>query len=137
MQFKRFILFCFWGVVTTAVNVGIYYLCRLIKIPVTVSTIIAWILCVAVAFFTNKRYVFESETKTIKSILKECFLFYGSRLFSGAIDVLFMYLTVNVFHFNEIFSKIGDEIIVSALNYILSIIIVFRKKEDEKIEESK
>lgn|SRR5574344_1516579 len=128
-RFIQFIKFCFWGVLTTLINLGVYALCRLVKIPVTVSTVIAWIVCVAFAFFTNKRYVFNSKDKTHKTIIKECLLFYSSRLFSGAMDVLFMFLTVNVFNLPELWCKIGDEIFVSVLNYLLSIIIVFRENK--------
>jgi len=133
-RFIQFIKFCFWGVLTTLINLASYALSRFFHIPVTAATIIAWFFSVLFAFATNRKYVFDSKSRTWEDILKECALFYGSRVFSGVIDVLFMFLTVNILKLNEIYCKVADEFFVSILNYILSIIVVFnnKKKSGEK-----
>ena len=89
---KKVILFTFWGTLTTLLNVVLYYAFRYIKIPVSISTALAWFLCVLFAFVTNRRYVFKGQEYTKKQIIREIVLFYGSRLFSGIMDVLIMVL---------------------------------------------
>ena len=56
---KKIISFTFWGILTTALNVILYYLFRYIKLSVQISTVLAWFLCVLFAFITNKKYVFK------------------------------------------------------------------------------
>lgn len=72
---KKIISFTFWGILTTALNVGLYYGFRLLSTPVLLATVLAWFLCVLFAFITNKKYVFNSKTVTKKAILRECVLF--------------------------------------------------------------
>lgn len=127
--FKKIISFTFWGILTTVLNVGLYYLFRHIGISVQIATVLAWFLCVLFAFATNKKYVFDGGAKEKKSILREAVYFYGSRLFSGICDVLIMSLFVDIFNFNEVFSKIADEILVSAFNFLFSFLVVFKTKK--------
>lgn len=129
---KKVISFIFWGILTTALNVLLYYLFRHIKISVQISTILAWFLCVLFAFVTNKKYVFNGGAKEKKAIIREALYFYGSRLFSGIADVLIMSLFVNVLKFNEVFSKITDEILVSAFNFLFSFLVIFKEKKTEE-----
>lgn len=125
---KKIILFGFFGILTTLLNIALYMLFRLIKIPVSASTALAWFFCVLFAFVTNKKYVFQSKKLELRVILREFLLFYGSRLASGILDVILMVLFVNVLSFNEAVAKITDEIIISLMNFILSFAI-FNKRQ--------
>ncbi|MCK9169265.1 MAG: GtrA family protein [Treponema sp.] len=148
----QFLLFCFWGVLTTLVNLAVYFFCRRMHISLTPATVIAWFFAVLFAFFTNKKYVFNSCTKKRDSLV-ECGKFYGARLFSGVLEVVFMLLFAKVlnidsvmnsyiplpflsglsfFNFTEFWSKFFTEIIVVFVNYILSILFVFRRKKNNE-----
>lgn len=127
-MWKKVISFVFWGCLTTGLNIGLYYLFRFVGIPVQVATIFAWFFCVLFAYFTNKHYVFAGEGS---NFVREILLFYSSRAFSGILDVLVMSLFVDIFHFNEIISKIADEILVSAFNFAFSFLIIFKNKKNE------
>lgn len=133
---KKVILFTFWGTLTTLLNVVLYYAFRYIKIPVAVSTVLAWFLCVLFAFITNKRYVFKGQDYTKKQIIREAVLFYGSRLFSGVMDVLLMVLMVDILHWNEVLAKIIDEILVSGFNFLFSFLVIFKKDKTSQIREA-
>lgn len=131
---KKIISFTFWGILTTALNVILYYLFRYIKLSVQLSTVLAWFLCVLFAFITNKKYVFKGTSTSAKAFVREIVYFYGSRLFSGIADVLIMSLFVNIIGFNEVFSKITDEILVSAFNFLFSFLVIFKEKKDASID---
>ncbi len=128
----KILKFSFWGLITTVLNVALYYIFRYIKIPVAVSTILAWLLCVSFAFITNKRYVFNKTNYEKQQIVREIILFYGSRLFSGIMDVLLMVLMVNILSWNEILSKVMDEVAVSTFNFVFSFLVIFKQKNTEK-----
>ncbi len=128
---KQFLIhisaYLFWGVATTAVNVLTYYLVRTYAMAsVTVATLIAWFVSVLFAFLTNRAFVFHAQKGPF---LKQLVLFYGSRVFSGIVDVLLMALLVTAWRLPELLSKLGVNIIVIVLNYVMSLLLVFRSKE--------
>ena len=62
-KYKMLISYGIFGVLTTLLNIGTYYVCaRILLIPVMVSSIIAWIVGVIFAYVTNRIFVFESDT---------------------------------------------------------------------------
>ena len=61
-----------------------------------------------------------------QSILKEMSLFFGGRIFSGAVDTGLMYLFIDVLMISDLISKIVVQVIVIILNYIFSKLIVFK-----------
>lgn len=95
---------------------------------------LAWFLCVLFAFITNKKYVFKGTSTSAKAFVREIAYFYGSRLFSGIADVLIMSLFVDVLGWNEVFSKVTDEILVSAFNFLFSFLVIFKEKKDVSID---
>lgn len=131
---KQFLIhitsYLFWGVATTAVNVLVYYLLRTYSMAsVTVATLIAWFLSVLFAFLTNRAFVFHAQKGPC---IKQLGLFYGSRLFSGIVDVLLMALLVTLWHLPELLCKLGVNGIVIVLNYVMSLLFVFRSKEAQE-----
>ena len=112
---RKIIHFCFWGVLTTIMNVAVYLLCRKTGIVVSISTALAL-------------YVFDSHEHGRKAIWRELWMFYSSRLLSGLLDIAIMYVLVTLFKSNELLAKIIDEFAVSAMNFLLSFLVIFRKR---------
>lgn len=119
--------YLFWGVATTGVNVLVYFLMRTYATAsVTIATLFAWFFSVLFAFITNRTFVFHAKKG---SFLKQMGLFYGSRMFSGIVDVVLMALLVTLWHLPEVLSKLGVNVVVIILNYVLSLVFVFTSKE--------
>ena len=119
--------YLFWGIATTAVNVLVYYLVRTYAMAsVTLATLIAWFLSVLFAFVTNRAFVFHAQKGPFT---KQLILFYGSRVFSGIVDILLMTVLVTLWNFPELLCKLGVNGIVIVLNYVMSLLFVFRSKE--------
>jgi len=115
------------GVATTAVNVLVYYLLMTYAMSqVTIAPLIARFLSVLFAFLTNRAFVFHAQKGPF---VKQLALFYGSRVFSGIVDVLLMALLVTLWHLPELLCKLGVNGIVIVLNYVMSLLFVFRSKE--------
>ena len=131
----------FWylviGGLTTLVNILAYYVfAHPLSLSVTISTVLAWFVSVVFAYVANKIVVFESKTSSFKLLVLEIVLFFASRLATGALDTAIMFIFADKLAFNDIVVKIISNIIIIILNYILSKLLVFRKrKQNEKLSE--
>lgn len=127
-KYKEVILYGIFGVLTTVVNISVYYVCtKILSIDYMISNMIAWLLSVIFAYVTNKLFVFESKTLKANHIIKEMAAFFGARLFSGALDMGIMFVAVDVLSADDFIMKIATNIIVIILNYFLSKYWVFNK----------
>lgn len=128
-KYKSILSYLIFGVLTTVVNVAAYYLCYdVIGIENIPSTMVAWIIAVAFAFITNKLFVFESRSWKMRIALKEACNFTLCRLGTGVIELIVMYVFVDVLNYNGTVMKLISNIIVIILNYIASKLLIFRKK---------
>lgn len=129
-KYKDVIPYLFFGVCTTVVNVVVYWLCaHPLGMAVMPSTIIAWVLAVLFAFFTNRKWVFHSENTGFKAVGKEMLMFFACRLATGAVDWVCMYVFVDTLHWNDLIVKFCANIIVIILNYLASKILIFKRKK--------
>ncbi len=127
-QYKEPITYLFWGVMSTIANVVSYWLCYdIFHLSNIVSTLVAWIVAVVMAFITNKLWVFESRNTSWQEDLKEFFSFIGFRIVSEVFDLAIMYWAVDLMAMNGLFWKIVANVIVVILNYIFSKFIIFKK----------
>ena len=130
---KTIIYYAFFGVLTTLINIFTYVLFyEYLELSNTISNIIAWIVAVAFAFVTNKLYVFESKDKSKSVLIREILSFSCARLATGLLDLLIMFLAVNIFHKDAILFKVISNIIVIISNYIFSKMFVFKKSKNPK-----
>lgn len=132
-KYKDVILYLFFGVLTTIINILIYALStKVFGIEYLASNIISWIISVAFAFFTNKIFVFKSKTNTKILMLKELMSFYYYRLLSLIIEMVLLYICVDLLKINDLAMKILTNIIVIVLNYFFSKFLVFKNKSKNK-----
>ncbi len=137
IKHRDVLMYLIFGALTTVVNIVVYWACyEKIRIANVPSDIIAWILSVAFAYITNKLWVFQSKSFERKTLLREMSSFVGARLITGLLDVLIMYLAVDLFHGDGLLWKIISNVIVVILNYIASKLFIFKdgKKDDEVSE---
>ena len=131
LKYRRVLLYLFFGVVTTLVNIISYKVCtNIFEINYLISNVIAWIIAVIVAYLTNKKYVFKVITKNLKEQIKEFITFILARIVSLIVDMIIMYLGVSILVINDTIVKIISNIIIIILNYFFSKIFVFRNKRN-------
>ena len=155
---REIILYVIFGAGTTLISMGSYALFRIIfpnaeSVPAWLGWIyeltkgfgvdsntilpnlLSWICANIFAFLTNRIIVFQSRKKGAYVIL-EALKFFASRLFTLAVDILIMFLLVDLTGIHNFFYEFGAKIIstivVLVLNYLLSKLFVFRKKKEEK-----
>ena len=128
---KEIINYLIFGVLTTIVSLSTYYLLTTTilnpnnPIELQITNVLSWILAVNFAYFTNRKYVFNSNEK---NILNEMTKFYLARLASLLIDMFLMYVLVSVLKYNNKIMKIIVQIIVVIMNYIFSKVLIFKNQ---------
>lgn len=125
---KETISYVIFGILTTIVNlISYYFFSSIININYLISNTISWIISVVFAYITNKFYVFDSKDKRKDVMVKEFIKFVNCRLTSGVIEILLLFLLVDMMKVNDIISKLAIGVIVVVLNFIFSKIFVFQK----------
>ena len=126
MNKKEVISYLIFGILTTLVNIVVYTFCKdVLQIQYLISNAIAWIVSVLFAYFTNRKYVFESHNS---SIINELVKFIGARVSTGIMDMLLMWLFVDVLSMQSMISKIIVNVVVVILNYIFSKLFIFQEE---------
>ena len=124
------LLYIFFGVLTTVVNILSFGLLRdVLRWQLLTANTLAWVLSVAFAFLTNKVFVFRSKSFASKQVLRELTSFVGARLFSLAVDTAGMWLLVDVLTWNDWLAKILMNVIVIVINYVFSKLFIFRRPQ--------
>jgi len=130
-RYRRWVFYGVFGILTTVVNFFAYVLCyQGLGWANVTSTVIAWLLAVLFAFFTNKVWVFESRHFTPRLVLQEGFRFFSSRAMTGVLDIAIMYVGVDVLSGSAMLWKIGSDVVVTVLNYVASRFWAFRVAEE-------
>lgn len=132
-KYEEIIAYLIVGVLTTIVSWGACWICEVtildpgVEWQNAVINTIGWVAGVLFGFVTNRKFVFKS---TNPNISKEFVRFAGSRVSTLILDIVIMYVTVNMIHMNYWVAKIFiSSVLVMIANYIFSKLFVFKKKE--------
>ena len=127
-KYEEIINYLIMGVLTTLVSIVSYFIfAKVVGINYLVSNIISWIISVAFAYITNKIFVFKNNVKEKKQVFIQIYQFVKFRLLSLVIDVLLMYLFVEIIKMDDMIAKVINQVIVIVLNYVFSKLFVFKK----------
>ena len=135
LKYKEIINYLIFGVLTTVVSLVTYYICVYTildpdnAVQLQIANVISWIISVAFAYITNRKFVFESKEK---NKIKEASKFVTSRIATLLMDMVIMYVGVTVLRFNDKIMKLISQVVVIVMNYILSKILVFKKEKNNK-----
>ena len=129
---KEIVNYLIVGVLTTVVSLVVYYGLTLTvldpekAVQLQAANVISWIAAVVFAYFTNRRFVFESRSQ---NMLKEAAAFFAARLSTLVLDMALMFLLVTLLKCNDKIAKLVVQAAVIVANYVLSKFLVFKKKE--------
>ena len=125
---KEVLLYVIFGVLTTFVNIATFKVLNTVfHIEENLSNNIAIVLAVLVAYFTNRKFVFNSTVTGFKARFIEFAKFIGSRAVTMLVESGGFYLMFNILNINKDISKIAITIIVIILNYFFSKFFTFKK----------
>lgn len=144
IKYKELIMYVIFGVLTTLVNFGAFWIFTKIfgEDSYLINNAIAWVVGVVFAYITNKLFVFDSKSWNLKLVTREVVEFFGARVLSFLIEEGGMLLFISILGFGEkslellgftitgqFIVKILLAVIVVVLNYIFSKFFIFRKQE--------
>lgn len=130
---KEIILYAIFGVLTTIVNIGSFYLMiTFLNIDDNLANNIAIVIAVLIAYFTNKDMVFHSEAEGFGEKFIEFCKFILGRIFTMFVEsiggaLLFKYVPIP-----SIVSKCIITVVVIILNFFISKFFTFRSKKLKK-----
>ena len=134
LKYKEIVNYLIFGVLTTAVSLVTYYICVYTvldpeqAVQLQIANVISWILGVAFAYVTNRKFVFESNEK---NKIKEASKFVTSRIATLLMDMAIMFIGVTLLKLNDKIIKLVSQVVVIVANYLLSKIVVFNKGENK------
>lgn len=134
-KYQEIINYLIVGVLTTVVSIVTYFIFSLIldienNILFILANVLSWICAVIFAYITNKKFVFNTTTSSKKEEIKVFSMFVSSRITTLLIELAFMFITVKVILINDKIAKVIAQFIVIVLNYVLSKLFVFKKKNN-------
>ena len=135
IKYQEIIIYLIVGVLTTIFSWGACFVVEWLFLDPDISwqntmiNTIGWVAGVVFAYPLNRKWVFKS---TNSKIMKEFAGFAASRLSTWILDIVIMWVTVNVFSMNYWIAKIFiSSVLVMILNYVFSKVLVFKKKKAE------
>lgn len=128
---KEVIRYLFFGGLAFLVSVGTFWLFDVVLgIGELIANVFSWIITVTFAFITNKLWVFEAETDGCKNFLKQMVSFFAGRIATLVIEEGILFAFITLMGMPSLLIKIAAQVVVIVLNYVISKLLVFGKKDE-------
>ena len=129
---KEVILYIVFGLLTTLVNITVSFVLEsIIHIDGAIASAIGIILSVLVAYFTNRKMVFNSTATSAKEKFLEFWKFILGRAFTMLVEEGGVILFYNIMKLPFMPVKISLTVVVIVLNFFISKFFAFKKKKTE------
>lgn len=129
---REVIMYVIFGVATTLVNLIISFILEgIVKVNGEIASAVGIIASILFAYFTNRKWVFNTQAKGFKENIQEFGKFVLGRAFTMIIEqggVIIFYTHMNL-PFMPV--KLSLTVIVIILNFFLSKFFAFTKKEEK------
>lgn len=128
-KYKEMLLYLFFGGLSFIVSIATYALFNVgMNINELIANVLSWIITVMFAFLTNRVWVFQSPTNGVAEFVKQMFVFYSGRVITLVVEEVILLVFITWLGFNSMLVKVVAQVIVILLNYVISKLVVFRKK---------
>ena len=146
-KYREQLAYLFFGGVATVVNIGVYGLMHgLMDVHSDLANAVAWAVSVALAYVTNRKWVFRSRTRG-RAMAREFGAFVAGRLITGLMDQGIMHLATQVVgprfipaaarKLWDMGVKVASNVLVIVLNYVFSKGFIFREQATGNRQQSK
>jgi len=120
---KDFLLYLIVGLIATLTEWGLFYLFDKAALHYTVATVIAHILSTFVNWLAGRILVFKDNRS---SAIKEILGIYMASIVGLLLNLLIMWLAVDLLSFGEMISKIVATAIVFFYNFLVRKIFIYK-----------
>lgn len=122
---KDFLLYLIVGGVATVTEWVLFYALEKIAIHYIAATVIAYVLSTFVNWIAGRVLVFKENRQ---SVLKELFGVYAASVVGLLMNLVIMWVAVDLLSFNEMLSKIAATAIVFFYNFLVRKLLIYRKR---------
>ena len=129
---REALLYLFFGGLTTLLSILLFWLFTALGLDVLIANVLSWILVVLFAYLTNAKWVFEARPQGFGERLRLLLRFYAGRLATLGAEELLLWLFIKRLGLPPMPVKIAAQLVVIVLNYVVSKLLVFRKKEKKE-----
>lgn len=125
---KEIIFYGLFGILTTVINLLTFYILNsLFQINENLSNIVAILLAVLFAYFTNRKLVFNSTAATSKDKLIEFLKFMLGRVFTMIVEFVGCAILFDILDISDMIIKVFMTILIVILNFFISKFFAFKK----------
>ena len=125
---KAVLLYVLFGGLTTVISIGTFWVGHdVLSLNEHIANILSWVLAVLFAFVTNRVWVFSAPTKTKTAFFGQLLRFYGGRLTTLGVEEILLFVFITVLKVNGLAVKVGAQVVVLILNYVVNKYFVFKK----------
>ena len=129
-KYEEGINYLIFGFLAFVLNYVLYYVFEsILHMNYMLATAVSWVLTVIFAYWTNHTFVFKSKNSNKLSLLKEFSSFIGARVATEVLELLLMYLMVDLANINSYVAKLVGQVVVIVTNYFLSKLWIFKEKK--------
>lgn len=129
-KYKEVLMYLFFGGIAFFLNIGLFALFNgSLGMNELIANVFCWIICVTFQYITNKTWVFEGRTDSFKALIIQIASFFGGRLFTLLVEEVILAVFITWLSFNSMAVKLAAQVVVIILNYVISKLLVFRKKK--------
>ena len=126
---KTFLLYTIFGLGTVIVALISYWLfTEVFHWYFLIGNVVSWFFATAFAFYTNRQYVFTKRARGVYAFFWQLGGFFFGRAITLFIEDWILLFFVGIIHLPNMPVKVAAQLIVIALNWVVSKLIVFRKK---------
>ncbi len=130
-KYKEILLYLLFGALTTLVNVVVFFaFTEWIVLDVLVANAIAWVAAVLFAYLTNRTWVFASRARSASALAREILSFCGGRVLTLLFEEAMIWLFIKRLGLYAMAVKLVAQIAIVVLNYLISKLLVFRKRKE-------
>ncbi len=127
---KEVLLYLFFGGLSFCVSMFTYwYFTEVVGQNELIGNIFSWILAVLFSFITNRIWVFEAKVQGVGGFFRQMFSFFGGRIATLILEEIILFVFITLLLFPSMAIKTVAQIIVIVLNYIVSKLFVFKKRD--------
>ena len=131
VRYKEMLLYAFFGIGTFLIALLSYmFFTEQMHVNVLIANAISWVFATLFAFITNRTWVFSNHAKGVKAFFIQMGSFFFGRLITLAIEEQMLNVLVLKMGLPNMPIKFLSQIIVIILNYLISKLLVFRKRSE-------
>lgn len=124
-KYRNFILYGIIGALSASLDFGVYTLFCFLNINYLVANIIGIHCGIFTSFLLNRYYNFKVKDKVFLRFLS----FYSIGLIGLALSTGMLFLMVDTWNWNAIYSKLITIVVVAIIQFLLNKLITFKKTE--------